>query len=188
MSRSSRFTIVACLALTLIAPGVGDALYVKLLTSPALRKAGELVLSWAAGKAIDFTLGLGQKDELEEVKKALEEQMPRLLEAIAVSVGAERRSREEELALVRQQLALLERALRAEHEADAKAILADQRALGFRVDDLEARMDRLEEEVEDLQHRVDLLEEALISAAATWSVRLLSELRAFGCVIRRRAC
>jgi len=133
-----------------------------------LVKAGKWCLqqieSYAVGKAIDFATGQSFHQELEQ-------EIPRLVTQIAVTIGPQRAVLQENLALHQEQLAVLTR-LTGSQEAQGKKIgelKADQERLLGRIDKLEARMTKLERRVDgidsyvsELNTRVSRLEDAMI--------------------------
>jgi hypothetical protein len=124
----------------------------------------EQMVSYGVGKVIDVATG-------QDFHHQLEQEIPWLVAQIAVTIGPQRAVLQENLALHREQLAMLTQ-LTGSQASQGKSIVelkADQEGLLRRTDNLEARMTKLERRVDkidsyvsELNARVSRLEDALI--------------------------
>lgn len=139
--------------------GILLALPVESRANPVLlRTAGKWclgqILSYGARKLIDRKTG-------QDLRRQLEQEIPRLVAQAAAATGSRRAALQESLDLHREQLATLTRLTNSQGNQIAE-IRADQERLLRRIDDLETRMAQLEDRVGDLDARVTQLEDALI--------------------------
>lgn len=145
--------LIALAAQTAAAPRISPAVMAKVKEVGGW--AVRTLRDWAVGKGIDYALCLA-------FTRDLEGQIPPLVEAIPNASGAERAVLEEQLSLVRDQLAVLEKISRGQ-AAEIAQLQADQDRLSSRIGRLETRVAELEGRVDDLDARVSLLEEAIQS-------------------------
>ncbi|HMB54549.1 MAG TPA: hypothetical protein VKU40_14630 [Thermoanaerobaculia bacterium] len=140
------------LALLLLLPAAqAGAVVWTLVKSAGLWVTGTVAAHYA-GEVADVLTG-------KKLKAELEAEMARQIGRVEAAVGSERALREQEMRLLRDQLAAVDRALRGEIED----LREEQARLDARTTDLERRMAAVEGRVDDLEARMAQVEEALIA-------------------------
>ncbi len=160
-SRSRLFVVsLSCLTL-LVAPELqAESLGIKALKTASVWCLDQ-VLSFAAGKALDYATG-------QDLRHQLEAEIPRLVELVAQKTGPERAAMQENLAAHREQLATLSRLLDsqgkglAEIKADQQRLLRRIDSLGSRIGSLEQQVGRIDARMAEMEGRLRQIEDALI--------------------------